>query len=1720
MEYQSDSVTTCCPANAAHEPSHSSIAEPDAVDSILPPQTNAGSKGKMMEKGRVESSSVSSDGDSGLDMCLSEDDLASSLDRMARNSDTSSATADEELSATGELMQSLWAQLFHVTTNRLDENADFFALGGDVTKALQLTKMACNHGIAISARDIFQHPRLAALSVLARPIHCRPPNAVAPFSLLGSVHSGHLRAQAAQLCHVRLSDVADVLPCTPLQEGLLALTQKNPGHYVAQFRFEMDASISVEKLRRAWDQVVASTPILRTRIVSIPNHGLFQAVLDHGASWASDACPDQDDAGEQHMGLGTPLTRFSIVEGPASRRYFIWHIHHALYDGWSMSLMLKEAEKAYYGEETAGLESMAPFIKYIQDLDESNLRQFWLAQFANMQHSDLLVNALATPLSSQPPRQVTRTKLELHWGRSEFTPSTMIRAAWAVVMARRTNSNEALYGVTMTGRQAEVPRIEYMAGPAIATVPFRVIIDWESSVGQFLYAVQRQGADMIPYEQTGLQRIRRMGGSAAQACAFQSLLVVQPAEKEKAGHSAKFRPFMTIVQSDDTDSTDPDRERDWGTYPIEAECQLGTHDVRLQIDFDCSLVQKSQAEHITQMFNQVLRQLVDHAHGQVSLGTVAEAAQPAVIGLDSIRAWNSKVPDTVEDCVHARFTRMAARQPLAPAVCAWDGDLTYQRLDRLSTIVAGQLVDQGVSGTLVPLLFEKSLWMPVAVLAVMKAGGALVALDMKQPEERLSAIVSQIDSPLLLSSRQNAALAGRLGKKTVVIEGNAEKYPTSSTTQDTNTRLPTVKPSSLLYVVFTSGTTGKPKGVMISHGNFCSAIAYQQRALGYGQECRVFDFASYAFDVAWSNLFFSLTSGACLCIPSALERENDVDGCLKKYHINFMDLTPSLARTIGRDVLSRLSTIILGGEASLPSDVSLAGGNTRIINAYGPSECTPTSHLTYLKDDAISIGHGVGVCTWVIDPDKPDSLVSIGVPGELWIEGPLVGLGYLNDSKKTQSAFVQDPPWLFSVARRNGKLYRTGDLVRYRDDGTIVYMGRKDTQVKIRGQRVELGEVETRLRQLLVASSVAQVIVEATQSAGSKHTALVAFITLSRAQEMTETAHHLAVKEATNKLADRLSKMLPSYMIPAAYFAIREIPMTTTGKADRRQLRNIGASFLLELRNDLEMKDAPAEILNETESLLKTVWMSVLNLSAKQASINTTFSRLGGDSISAMQIVSQCRLHNLGFTVGDIYQNNTIRKLASHCKSACKSINGQVEQVRVDQESKEDAAGLFDLSPIQQAYFDSYPDGLNHYNQSFLLDLGRKVDYDVLLCAIQALVRRHAMLRARFRQEPEGERRSWKQMVVEPGPESFSFVQQSVAHQNEIESIAQGRQERLDICKGPVFACDLFNLPHGGQIILLSAHHLVVDLVSWRIIWNEVEEFLMLGELRSPEPLSFRSWCAKQAKFGRNLSPLSVLPYAIPEPQLDFWGLSPEDNTFGRCEDIDVLLSASTTELLFGSSNNSLRTEAVDLILGALFYSFLHTFPERDLPPIWIEGHGREQFDEHFSADVSGTVGWFTTLYPLTMSMTLNDSISHVVRLVKDTRKKVPGKGQLFFACQHYSESGRQTFQGHSVAEVVFNFTGRFQQLEKHDSILKQSDSIRGTDFKICEISKDARRQAIIELNGGISHGQLGVTCSVPMHARHKLRIRNWIHNFAENLEFIVQTLTDAPTGFTLHGLL
>lgn len=569
-----------------------------------------------------------------------------------------------------------------------------------------------------------------------------------------------------------------------------------------------------------------------------------------------------------------------------------------------------------------------------------------------------------------------------------------------------------------------------------------------------------------------------------------------------------------------------------------------------------------------------------------------------------MRAWNPTNPFSEEErkCMHELVEAKAQNIPNAEAICAWDGTLTYGELDALSDVAAQRLNHMGVRpGMYVPFAYEKSMWTVVATLAILKAGGAFVPLNPRDPSERLAEILRTVNASVVATNSAFVSIFESLvenvaviSAETLCLEACNGWCPDGLSTNMVNaTTQRLVTPEDPILVLFTSGSTGKPKGMIHTHASICTHALAHGEAMAY-HSARVLQFAAHTFDVAIMDIFTTLLFGGCICIPSEEDRRTNITDFMNEMRVDHAILTPSFAGLIEPSEVPTLKTLAIGGEA-LPQDrIERWADRVRFVQIYGPAEVG----ICLTKDmDAFTQPENVGfpLCTsscWLVDPENSDQLVPIGAVGEMIVTGPSVALGYVNDEAKTQLSFIDAPSWARSLGLPYQRFYKTGDLLKYdvsAFDGSYVFVGRKDAQIKLRGQRIEPGEVEYHLGRLPGVS--VSMVTRPTE--GHLAGELVAVVQMQHVNGKRVRVRYkpirLALVQALSieAVREELTKVLPGYMIPTTCLVVENMPFVPSVKIDRRQvnawLADIKSEFLgagLSLLEELDEQEVTANALS------------------------------------------------------------------------------------------------------------------------------------------------------------------------------------------------------------------------------------------------------------------------------------------------------------------------------------------------------------------------------------------------------------------------------------------------------------------------------------------------------------------------------------------------------------
>lgn len=843
--------------------------------------------------------------------------------------------------------------------------------------------------------------------------------------------------------------------------------------------------------------------------------------------------------------------------------------------------------------------------------------------------------------------------------------------------------------------------------------------------------------------------------------------------------------------------------------------------------------------------------------------------------MDKILSWNSPFPISVHACLDELILDHAKLQPSAEALCSWDGRATYKQLDKYSFIFAIALASRPSVGPekIIPLAFSKSMWMSVAMLAVLRTGAAFVALDMSHPLERLQLILRETRAETILSATEHAEVCRKLTNDVIVVSDM--EYRRLRGCSITGIQFARSVPENPAYIIFTSGSTGQAKGSVIEHRAICSVISPQAAGLHITKSSRVLQFASYAFDAYILEIVTTLVTGGCVSIPTEHDRLNNLKDAAETLNITWAHLTPSLLKLHSPSDMPSLQVITCGGEALTSAVVKRWSDAVPMANSYGPSECSVSAVMNpavTTDTDPANIGRGVGALTWIVDPSNCQKLAPVGAIGELLLEGPILARGkhlvfladelqvrlmntpgYLNNPSKTAEAFITDLEWA-TVGQlevdRTRRFYRTGDLVKYDFDGNILFIGRKDYQVKIHGQRVELGEIEHHLAK---SSYVRHSVVLYPKEGLFKNT-LLAVLTLSAFPppgNMSDgtltfiTQKELAeeVLQSSSTIREQLAARLPVYMVPKIILVADAMPFQLSGKLDRksieRQVVHIESSArdeIMRLSASVTNSNQDTQVITSMEKRLQSIWSRILNIDSRDVRLKSSFIRHGGDSISALQFVSECRAEGIRLSVQNVLRTKTLSELATQAQllEAQQDLGRTTPRV---------ASNLpFHLSPIQRLYFDLSPRGENNYTQSFLLQCQSKLHLEILNQALFKLSQHHAMLRAHFERTGVGE---WIQRTNQSGDGHLVPSLQVLESLNDMRQELHKLRRSLNIVEGPVFRAGLF-LVKGVQYLFMTAHHLIVDLVSWRILLEDLQRLLTGKGIR--ESISFQEWCTLQVE--------------------------------------------------------------------------------------------------------------------------------------------------------------------------------------------------------------------------------------------------------------------------------
>ncbi|WP_330327930.1 non-ribosomal peptide synthetase [Streptomyces pseudovenezuelae] len=1596
--------------------------------------------------------------------------------------------------ATEELLAGIWAQL--LGAHRVGAEDDFFELGGHSLLATQvMSRIREVFGADVSVATLFDHPTVRALA-----------------ATVDGAARGTLLAPVGEAGRDR------PLPLSFGQQRLWFLDQLEPGStdYNLPLPLCLDGVPDVAALGAALDAVTARHEVLRTRLVT-GSDGVAHQVVDPAST--PHPLPLVDVSGLTDPAAAVRLliareteTPFDLAAGPLMRATLIrvapdehvlaLSMHHVVFDEWSGRILWRELSALYEAFRAGRPDPLPPLAVQYADYavwqHQSLAGQVLEGQLGYWKDklADLPVLELPTdrprPAMRSSEGATTRFTVPAHTAetlralsrRSGATMFMTLLTAFDVLLARYAGAEDIAVGTPVANRnRAET---EDLIGFFVNTLVMRTDLSGDPTFAELLARVRHTALDAY----------------AHQDLPFEQLVDALVAERDRS-RTPLFQVFFTYVMADAQDGA-PLLEQPEGlprTTLFDLTLRLAdSHGGGLTGEFEyCTAL--FDAETVERWSGHLVRLLEAVAQdegrpvGELPLLSAGEVEQV-------VRGWNGAVLSLPSvGGVHELIVAHASVAPDAVAVVSGDRVLTYGGLVARAGRLARVLRARGVGAeSVVGLCLPRGVDLVVAVLGVWLAGGAYLPLDPEYPLERLEFMLA--DSGVRVLVGESALVEDLSVERPVCLDDPA--VVSALRAQPPTAPEVSVRSDGLAAVIYTSGSTGRAKGALVSHGSLvavCVGWGSVYAGVGVGGGRRWLSVASASFDVFSGDVVRSLGGGGVLVLGRVglqVEVEEWV-GVLAGAGVEALECAPRYVEELvgwverGGRGLSGLRLVAVTTDVWRTGAVVRArevlGAGVVLVGAYGVTEATVDSTLSVWGgvggvDRPAAVGGALpNTRLYVLDGSLCP--VPVGVAGELFVGGPQVVRGYGGRGGLTAERFVADP-----FVGDGSRMYRTGDRVRWSVCGEVEFLGRADEQVKVRGFRIEPGEVEAVLAtHPRIRTAVVGVVGEGTDRR------LAAYAVPADPADGIPTV---------GELRDHLRRGLPDFMIPSYFTELSALPLTPNGKVDRKALPEPDG-----MRPRLEGFAAPT---TATEELLAGIWAQVLGLD--RVGVQDNFFELGGDSIISIQVVARARKVGLHFTVAQLFDHQTVAGLAT---VATPEDAADAEQGPV--------VGDFPLTPIQRWFFEQETREPGHFNQSMLLEVAEPVETEALRVAVAALLEQHDALRSRFVREGT----HWAGRVMAAEPADVVHVVETTGRDDQdewayLDARADEAQAGLDLADGPLVRVVLFDRGPRGQLLFLVAHHLVVDGVSWPVLLEDLS--VAYGQAARGLPVrlpakttSFMRWAQRLTELARSPELAAEAAYwrtaettAVPLPR-DHDG----PNSLASLRDLSVRLGTEQTERLLRDVPGAFHTQINDVLLSVLG-TVLTEWCAAPHVTVDLEGHGRE--DVGADIDVSRTVGWFTSVYPVVLGGTSGgDDPGAALRRTKERLREVPRKGQGYGLLRHLGD-----WEPGPGPEVAFNYLG--QTTQAVDSAGAPAGRFRPTGRALGRPQSTlGDRTHLLEINSQIAHGRLELVWMYSDQVHDESTVRRLAQRYIDALDELIayccrpDTGGYTPSDFPLAGL-
>ncbi|RSS14087.1 amino acid adenylation domain-containing protein [Streptomyces sp. WAC08401] len=1160
-----------------------------------------------------------------------------------------------------------------------------------------------------------------------------------------------------------LPGLQDVLPLAPLQEGFLFLNLYDENArdvYVGQLAFDLEGTFDGARMRAAAHALLRRHANLRAGFRQTGSGAWVQVVpADVAPDWREYDLTDRaenerdteaarlaaDDRERRFDLTSPPLMRFTAIRLSADRVRLVMTNHHILLDGWSMPLLWQELTELYVsGGDPVSLPRVRPYREYLAWLDARDreaARTAWQESLSGLDEATLLAPgagpAEAAPLSVPFGLDRDATAALSAWARGQgVTMNTVVQGAWALALAQATGRDDVVFGATVSGRPPELPGVESMIGLFINTLPVRARLDHAEPLGDLFRRLQAEQARLLDHQWAGLADIQRWAGHGE---LFDTAMVFQN-YPVSADTTSRQLDGLRVAGYDAVESTD---------FAVNLVAHTRDDALRLRLDHRADTCPGDLVRSLADRMLRVLEALVTDSDIPVArLDTLDPAERQRVLV-----EWNGARTELPGTPLHELITEQAHRTPDTTAVACGDTSLTYAELDARANQLARHLLEQGVGAEdFVAITLPKSLDAITSMLAVLKTGAAYLPIDPDYPTERITYILDDAQPALTLTEPMNPA-----------DHHNAPDGPLTDAERPSPW-----SPRHAAYMIYTSGSTGRPKGVIIEHHALATYL-HRARTTYTAMNGDTVLHSPLAFDLTITALWTPLTAGGTVHLTSL--EETVAQPNLIKATPSHLPLLTTLPETA-----SPSHTLILGGEALHTDHLATWRAqhpHVQVINAYGPTESTVNITDHHVNEDTpdgpVPIGRPFAN-TQVYVLDAALRPVPPGITGELYLAGEQLARGYHGRTALTAERFTANPH-----STPGARMYRTGDLAHWNHHGHLTYDGRTDHQIKLRGHRIELGEIDTTLNN---QPGITQATVQLREDTPGDQRLVAYLVTTDEYDETT--------------LRDAVAHALPDYMRPTAYITLDALPLTPNGKLDRKALPTPTYTPTTTGRTPRTPR----------EEILCTLFAEVLGVG--DVTIDDNFFDLGGHSLLATRLVSRVRtaLH-VELSVRQFFETPTIAGLSGALDQADGARAALTAKPRPER---------IPLSYAQQRlWFLHQLEGPSAtYNIPTTLRLTGVLDQDALHAAINDLLARHESLRTAYTEDEQGPRqviREW-----EPGLLPLVVVD---TEEGELDARLSGAvHHTFDLTAGIPVRATLFRISEREHVLLLLIHHIATDAWS------------------------------------------------------------------------------------------------------------------------------------------------------------------------------------------------------------------------------------------------------------------------------------------------------------------